>query len=205
MTFCPHNYYKKALSTTQMKDNVDVLVPIMRNKGWTDNAIAAMLGNWQSECTINPNRPQNSGYPDNRAGGFGFAQWTPWGNKIGWYCDQHGIGYNTSDINPMSAIETQLDYHDYECRYGLQGTGRKTWYSNHGYNYSWDGFLASTDRPSQLANAYYWQYERSAAGSSGTRPAQAEQWYTYITGIKPQPVAVDKSKILLLAYKAGLL
>lgn len=205
MTFCPNNTYRKALSTSQMQENVNTLLPLMRARGWTDNAISAMLGNWESECTINPNRPQNSGYPTTRTGGFGFAQWTPWGTKIGWYCDQHGIGYNTSDTNPMSAIEVQLDYHDFECRYGLQGTGRKTWYSNKGYNYTWDGFLKSTDSPAELARAYYWEYERSAAADPGKRPSQAEQWYSYITGITPKPVTPKSSSIVLLAYKAGVI
>ena len=203
MTYCPHNNYRKALSRPQMEDNVLVITPIMRGRGYSDNAIAAMLGNWESECTINPNRPQNSGYPSTRTGGFGFPQWTPWGTKIGWYCDQKGIGYNTTDTNPMSQIEVQLDYHDYECTYGFQGSSRQTWYNNHGYNYSWASFKTSKDDPAELARAYYWQYERSAASNPGSRPNNATKWYAFITGISP--VVNNKSNFIILAKECGLI
>lgn len=191
MPFLPNNQFGKSLSQSQMQANVDVLYPEMKRRGWSDNAIAAMLGNWESECTINPNRPQyKSSFPTGGKGGFGFAQWTPYSNKILWYCRNvlvPPVEGDKTDTNPASDYVLQLNYHDWECQNGLKGEGKKTWYSNHGYSYTWNDFLHSTDDVAELAEAYYWEYERSAAGSAGSRPANAEKWYTYITGLDPNP------------------
>ena len=202
MTFCPNNHFRKGLNQAAMQENVKVIAPIMLSRGYSRNAIAAMLGNWESECTLNPNWPEKSGFPSNREGGFGFPQWTDWGNKIGWYADQLGVQYNTSDTNPISEIEFELDYHEFECTKGLKGTGKKTWYAKHGYNYTWTNFRVSLDSPSELAKAYYWQYERSTAWTVGTRAKQAEKWFEFIRGTQPQ---TKKRNFLLLAYKAGVL
>lgn len=43
-----------ALTTEQMKVNAQYIWNYLKNFGWTKNAVAGMLGNMQSESTINP-------------------------------------------------------------------------------------------------------------------------------------------------------
>ena len=179
--------YKKALSTAQMQTNAVYFRNYLQNQGWSLNAIAAVLGNWQSECTLNPNRPQKSTFPSTTGGGFGLPQWTPWGKKYGAWCRQNNIAIMARDDNPSGEFEPQIAYHEYECTNGYNG-GR-TWFNNHGYHYTWSQFKVSTDAPETLAAAYYWQYERSAAHDPGTRPSQARSWYTYLSGQAYSPVS----------------
>ena len=65
------------LSLSEMQNNVDIIHYFFRSAGWTDNAIAAMLGNMQSESTINPGIWEGL---DPYAGGYGLVQWTPYTN-----------------------------------------------------------------------------------------------------------------------------
>ena len=49
------------LSQTQMQENAVYIYDYMHNKyNWTLNAVAGMLGNLESESTMNPARPQNN-------------------------------------------------------------------------------------------------------------------------------------------------
>ena len=172
--------YKKALSQSQMETNAIWIGDYLQPQGWSLNAIAACLGNWQSECTLNPNRPQRSTYPTSTGGGFGLPQWTPWFKKYGKWAESNGLYGSASDNNPQGRMEPQLAYHDYECQHGVDG--KKTWYNNRGYSYTWSSFKTSTASPEELARAYYWQYERSGANDPGTRPSQARAWYNFLLG-----------------------
>lgn len=182
--------YKKALSTAQMQTNAIWLRNYLQTRGWSLNAIAAALGNWQSECGLNPNRPQRADFPTGGGGGFGLPQWTPWRKKYGSWCQSQGIGIQANDYNPSGRFEPQIEYHDYECLHGVDG--KKTWYSNHGYSYKWENWKRSTDNVQTLAIAYYWQYERSGAMNPGSRPNQAQTWYNFLSG---QPYSPISSKI----------
>lgn len=212
------NPYNTPLGEDDMKTNASFLASYLLAQGWTMQAICGALGNWQSECTLNTNDPQFAshypnggrvnaeGEPDD--GGFGLPQWTPYTNKIHWYCQQKGITPTASDDNPAADYQLQIEYHEYECKYGLKGTGAATWYSNHGYSYTWEEYKKSTDDPGELARAYYWQYERSYAANPATRPNQAIAWYEYLTGITlPDvgPVLAGKMKLLdlILMSKRG--
>lgn len=181
-----YNPYRTALSEAQMKTNAVWLRNYLQNRGWTLNAICACLGNWESECTLNPNRPQRSNWPTNSGGGFGLAQWTPWNKKYGAWCRSQGIGMVANDNNPAGRMEPQIEYHDHECAYGI--SGKKTWFNNHGYSYTWASFKTSHDNVEQLAAAYYWQYERSAANDPGSRPNNARKWWNYLSGQAYNPI-----------------
>lgn len=43
-----------SLNMSQMEINATYLWTYLQNEGWTLNAVAGMLGNMQSESTINP-------------------------------------------------------------------------------------------------------------------------------------------------------
>jgi RHS repeat-associated protein len=60
---------------TEQKQNAIFIYDYLRNKGWTKNAICAILGNMQYESGINPGRWQNGNIDVNN--GYGLVQWTP--------------------------------------------------------------------------------------------------------------------------------
>lgn len=176
---------------TEMQRNATVFAAYLGARGWTIEAACAALGNWESECKLNPNYPQNSGFPTVRTGGFGLPQWSSWGPKIGnWASENLGITPTATDDNPLADIGVQMDYHDYSATHG-------DWYSNEGYRYTWEGFKTSTDDPRELAAAYYWQYERSGADDPGSRSDQAAAWYEFFGGVLP-PLPGKKLPIWLL-------
>lgn len=190
--------YNKNLTNDEMKQNATYFKGVMQSRGWSINAIAAAFGNWQSECRLNTNNPEKSGYPSYHGGGFGLPQWTPWYRKYGRWCEENNIQNVANDNNPAADINKQLDYHDYECKYGdvhnPDKPGGATWYSykrgDIRYSYSWSGFKVATDDVAYMARAYYWQYERSNGGtdeSADRRAKQAVEWYKYLTGSSPGP------------------
>lgn len=190
--------FEKNLTTDEMKQNATYFKGVMQSRGWSINAIAAAFGNWQSECRLNTNNPEKSGYPSYHGGGFGLPQWTPWYRKYGRWCEENNIQNIANDNNPAADVNNQLDYHDYECKYGdvhnPDKPGGATWYSYQRgdirYSYSWDGFKRATDDVAYMARAYYWQYERSNGGtdeSADRRANQAVEWYKYLTGSSPDP------------------
>lgn len=179
--------YKRALSTAQMQTNAVWLRNYLQTQGWSFNAICAALGNWQSECGLNPNRPQRNDFPTGGGGGFGLPQWTPWKKKYGAWCQSQGIGMIANDNNPSGRFEPQIAYHEYECKYGY--AGGKTWFAKKGYNYKWENWKRSNDDVRTLAVAYYWQYERSGAQNPGSRPDNAVRWYQYLSGQPYTPIS----------------
>lgn len=195
MAYPYHAPFGKGLTQSQMEDNATYFANIMRNRGWSDNAIAAVFGNWESECKLNTNYPEKKKnqveqYPVAKSPGFGLPQWTPWYYKYGKWCELNNIQNVASDDNPAADIIHQLDYHDYECINGYitaSGEHSPTWLNRQGYNYTWENFKKSTDSVSELAKAYYWQYERSDAQSVGKRGEQAVKWYNFLHGVSPDP------------------
>ena len=174
-----------------MQTNALYFASVMRAQGWSLQAISACFGNWESEATLNTNRPQYSEYPNPRSngnyGGFGLPQWTSWHDKYYWWGSQYNLQF-TRDNNATAAIfENQLEYHDFECTYGLHGdSSRKTWFQRSGHPYMpWADFKVSTNSPNDLAVLYYWVYEYSGALDPGSRGTQADKWYTFLTGSTP--------------------
>ena len=45
MAYPYHTPFGKGLTQSQMEDNATYFANIMRNRGWSDNAIAAVFGN----------------------------------------------------------------------------------------------------------------------------------------------------------------
>ena len=190
--------YDKNLTNDEMKQNATYFKGVMQSRGWSINAIAAAFGNWQSECRLNTNNPERDTYPQPGSYGFGLPQWTPWYRRYGMWCKENNIQNIANDNNPAADINKQLDYHDYECKYGdvhnPDKPGGATWYSYQRgdirYSYSWSRFKIATDDVAYMARAYYWQYERSGGGtdeSADRRAKQAVEWYKYLSGSTPEP------------------
>lgn len=187
----------RPLTRSEMEGNADVIASVFLSNGWSLNAVAAMLGNMQSESGINPGAYESY----NRfstTNGFGLVQWTP-NTKYKTWADANGYGGDYGDI--IGQISRIL----YELEHGLQ------WIETDAFPLSFREFSTSTDSPEILAQAFLYNYERPASLDQPKRSTQAREWYEYINGNKPdlptpsEPSDDKKGMSKLLLYFAGTL
>ena len=154
------------LSESEMQNNALIVKEYLLGKGWTINAISGLLGNMESESSINPAIWQslNEG---NMSGGFGLVQWTPATNFTDWADSK---GYEWTDGT------AQLLWIDEETSSFGQ------WIPTTDYNFSFETFKTSSESPSYLASAFLKNFERAGVEVEEARRTQAEKWYSYITG-----------------------
>lgn len=171
------------LSTSEMQNNVDLIHYFFRTQGWTDNAIAGMLGNMQSESTINPGiwEGLTPPAPGQTKVGYGLVQWTPYTH----YSEWAGAGWEDNGQKEMERII-------YELNNGLQ------WIPTDKYPLSFTGFAISDATPAYLAQAWLYNYERPGSLNQPWRSTQANYWYQYITGQEPPTPPTGNIPIWLL-------
>lgn len=140
---------------------------------WTDKAIAAILGNVQSEGILNPAQWEY-GKNERPSSGYGLVQWTPSTKFIDWAKGQ---------ALSITAISTQIKRLEYERKEGLQ------YYKTSAYPLTFTEFLSSSKSADYLAAAWLYNYERPAnpQATISVRKRQALEWYKFITGIEPAP------------------
>ena len=163
-TFDSSNY----LTYNQMKVNALYIYNAFKDKGWTLNAVAGMLGNMQRESTLNPGIWQNNDV-GNTSGGYGLVQWTPATKYIDWLLP--GSDASTMDNNISRIL--------YELENNLQ------WISTELYPMSFQEFTKSTERPEDLASVFLYNYERAGVSAENERRENALNWYLYLGGIIP--------------------
>lgn len=163
-TFNTSNY----LTYNQMKVNAKYIYECLKDKGWTLNAIAGMLGNMQRESTLNPGIWQNNDV-GNTTGGYGLVQWTPATKYIEWLLP--GSDASTMDNNISRIL--------YELENNLQ------WISTEEYPMSFKEFTTSTGRPEDLASVFLYNYERAGVSAENERRENALNWYLYLGGNFP--------------------
>lgn len=211
-----YNQFNKSLTSDEMKVNATFIWNYLRARGWSIDAVCGMLGNFEAESRLNPNiveTSQQSRWPNWGNYGFGVAQWTPWYTKqksdgtwydaanyhgsnnptYGYWAEQHGYTVTANGSGTIGNMEPQLDYLNENL-----GTGAgKSWVRQ---------FRTTTVGAEQAAKDFYVYYERSEAGTWGTRPEKAVKWYEYLSGqppIPPTPIK-NKSNFIILAYGSGL-
>lgn len=176
------------LTEAEMKNNATLIWNYFRAKGWTINSVCAMLGNMQSESTINPNIWE--GLELNYERGYGLVQWTPATKYIDWGGDGYESGYK------------QCERIQYEVDNGLQ------WFSNPNAPIvdppiTFKEFTTSDLPVGILANYFLWYYEHPATTIQPNRSTQAQEWYNYLFGSTPTPVPRKRRKMpvwLMLRY-----
>lgn len=168
------------LNETEMQNNTDLIRAYLVSKGWSLNAIAGLLGNMESESTINPGIWQslNEG---NLSGGFGLVQWTPATNFTDWADNQ---GYSWDDGT------AQLQWID------EQTVPFGQWIATEDYNLSFEEFKTSSETPEYLASAFLKNFERAGVEVEELRRTQAGEWFSYITGTPSEPEDPDTPSIL---------
>lgn len=155
----------RPLTRSEMTENANYIYSFLSARGWTKESIAGMLGNMETESTINPGRWQNDfEHPSN---GFGLVQWTPSTNYTAWATNN---GYEHDDI------DGQLIRLDYEIDNGLQ------WIPTSSYPMSFAEFKVSTRSPEELAQAFLLNYERPQNQNQPSRSTQARNWFDTIEG-----------------------
>lgn len=181
-----------ALTTEQMQVNAKYIYSYLIAEGWSANAICGMLGNMQSESSINPGRWQSNDV-GNTSGGYGLVQWTPATKYITW-CNENSILPQDMDSNIKRIL--------YEVENKLQ------WIATGAYKYSFKEFTTSTDTPYNLAMAFLNNYERPAQSLQPGRGYQAQSWYEYLVGTTPTPTPTpttkSKSKFKWVLYARNL-
>ena len=154
------------LSLPEMTINAQYIMDDLLGKGWTKNAVAGMLGNMETESTINPGIWQNLD-ENNFNLGFGLVQWTPADKYTNWATAE---GYQWNDITG------QLARLQYEIDNGLQ------WIPTTDYPMSFEQFKISIESPEVLAQAFLRNYERPANQVQPNRSTQARYWFDNLDG-----------------------
>lgn len=161
------------LSTAQQQVNAKYIWQALKAKGWTENAIAGLLGNTHVESSHNPGIWEGLN-ANNMSRGFGLVQWTPasgihnWANNLG--------------LSP-TAMDTQLKAIDEDALYG--------WIPTSNYNLTFSEFKKSTQSPEWLAQAYLLNFERPAVQYQPARSTHARYWYNQLKGVGGSTVTGD--------------
>lgn len=159
------------LTESEMKNNADRVKSYLVSKGWSYNAIAGLLGNMQSESTINPGIWQSL-IENNMSGGFGLVQWTPATNFTNW-ADSNGYSWTDGDA--------QLKWIDEVT------TSFGQWIQTDDYPLTFEEFKTSSQSSEYLASAFLKNFERAGVEVEEQRRSQASSWYSYITGGSSEP------------------
>lgn len=173
------DYGLGALTSDERKHNGMKLAQNLYNFGWTENAIAGILGNVEGESGMNPGSTENTDgtrpwnyLPTNQEvlnssflRGMGFTQWTPGRDKIVQFAEDTGrIWYD-----------------------GLTQVFRLKWECDNGYQMGgWQWYIHNTGDPADLAEYFLRQYERPTPeqieATLPNRRAAANRWYGWIHG-----------------------
>jgi hypothetical protein len=167
-----YNPESRSLTMEEMTVNAQYILDYLTGKGWTKNAVCGILGNMQSESTINPARWQ-SDVIGNMSSGFGLVQWTPASKYIDWA---------NANSYPYREMDSNLKRIEYEVSNNIQ------WIDS---DMTFLEFSQSTDTAYNLGMKFISAYERPAEPNQPARGAQAQNWYDTLTGggvvIPPDP------------------
>lgn len=174
------------LSMDEMAVNAQYILDFLLANGWTKNAICGMLGNMQSESTINPGiwEGLNEG---NLSGGFGLVQWTPATKYIDWA--------NASGL-PHYDMDSELKRILWEVENNQQ------WIDSEMTFYE---FTQSTDTAYNLAMKFITAYERPYNPNQPQRGDQAEYWFNTLEGGVITPPQTSGSNALIHMLLSGVL
>lgn len=172
------------LNYEQMKGNAQYILDTLLAQGWTTQAICGMLGNLQTESTINSGIWESFN-TNNMSGGFGLVQWTP-ATKLTDWLDSNGYAW--------PSIDGQLQRIIYEVNNGLQ------WIATTQYPMTFLEFIKSTDNVDVLAQVFITNYERPRDLPQPIRSDQAIYWFANLT-VGPTTPITKKHKMPLYMYR----
>src|SRR5690606_31451738 len=162
------------LTLEEMTINANYIHDYLISRGWSKNAITGMLGNMQTESTINPGIWQSLISYDHdpyilvESHGYGLVQWTPFNKYTIWARD--------NDLD-YSHIDSQLLRIEYELQNGIQ------WISTSDYPLSFQDFKIFTASPLYLAQVFLRNYERPANLDQPNRSTHARYWWDVLLDV----------------------
>lgn len=164
------NFY---LTQSQMETNATYIWNYLGSDDdpWTLNAVAGLLGNAQTESTINPGIWQS--LKENIGPGYGLTQWTPYSKYWNW-CEQEGLTPSSMESACKRLI---LEAH----------SGGMQWVTHSKYPLTFLQFIHSTASPYYLGMTFLNNYEMPKVINQPQRGTQAEQWYKFLSGTEPEP------------------
>ncbi len=133
------------------------------DKGWSKNAICAVLGNMDEEsCGVNPGKHQAYDGP-----GYGIVQWDPASKYLNW---AQNNGYADDSLEGQVAFLVE----------SMQ-PGMGEWLSDNssvpdGYGMSYSDFISSSADVSYLAQVFVYCYERPSEPHMDQRINYAVYW-----------------------------
>ncbi|KMK52600.1 Bacterial SH3 domain protein [Fructobacillus sp. EFB-N1] len=151
-----------AYYSQEQVNNAIAIHSFLSSKGWTDNAIAGLLGNIVSESAIIPDKWEVGG-----GGGYGLVQWTP-ANKLIQWCNSQGMDWHT--------INAQCARINYELQNGIQ------FYPSRAYGINGKSYISSSLSPYTMGLIFLANYERPYDSNQPNRGNQAQYWYDYFNG-----------------------
>lgn len=160
------------LSKGEMQNNAKIIHSYLTSCGWSSNAIAALLGNMESESTINPAIWQGLIEGSGGGGGYGLVQWTPYTNFTNW-ADLNGYEWDDG-FAQLIWIDTVT-------------TSFGQWIATDTYNLSFEEFKKSTESVSWLTSAFLKNFERAGVEVEEQRRTQANLWYEFLNGVPVNP------------------
>ena len=176
------------LTAAEMETNAKYIWNYLGRRGWSLNAVCGMLGNMETESTINPGIWQNLD-EGNTSLGYGLVQWTPATKYLEW-CTENG--------SEPSHMNTALRRIIYEVENSLQ------YYPTDSYPETFAEFKVSTKSPEYLALAFLANYERPADPNQPARGTQATAWYNVLKDMEfptSPPTGEHTRKHLPLIYQ----
>lgn len=193
-------HYPSYLSMTEedRQNNAIMAAVQLYSYGWTLEAIAGALGNFEAESNIDP---QATG-----TGGGGLVGWTPLSNYKTW-SDYHGYTWYDG--------EKQIEFisMDVYCS-GLDQDGvpilHPQWIPRPsvGMNIRFNEYIRMTDTPEQMTRYWMLCYERpldqSAAAQLG-RAIRGRKWYDFLLGMdfeSPKRPYIHQMPIWMMAGNA---
>lgn len=173
------------LSQSEREHNAELVWQFFGSRGWTIEAVSALLGNMESESTINPGIWESL---IEGAGGYGLTQWTPHTK----YSEWAGSGWQNNGNKECERIEWEKD-------------NGEQWFANPDVTPSnppitFKEFSTSKLPIATLANYFMWYYEHPKDPIQPIRAEQAEKWYNFLKALDPYPpnppasVLIRKSK-----------
>lgn len=183
------------LTEKEMQNNAKIIYRYLLPKGWTLEAIAALIANFEHESTVSPARWQIGFKPGNMAAGYGLAQWTPATKLKNWAGSDWETNHNK-----------QLDFLQYHLEHPSEHWVKRAPYNN----WTITQFAASTADPYMLACVFCWNYEGNDVVLNGTyaekedlkleRGSAATKWYNYLKTVSV-PTATNIPLWLLFKLK----
>lgn len=144
---------------------------------WSDNAIAAVCGNFAQESGVNPGIWQNLNEGATNLG-YGLGQWTPMTKLMNW-ADAKGLNWREGNTQLQMLDEDEAQWHS------------QAGHPSHPTNppFSFTEFKKSME-PVATLTRYFWVYWEEPGDKDTTldyRIRRAEGFYKLITGKDPDP------------------